>query len=154
MNDPLADFLKQGMAALEAAPFDFFVESTPPAGIDGVHAAVFFEWAGERGLLDESAQRGLASIAPAWRDQAAARVDAIGAMLGGSIRPEHFSPRGRAFANRYYRPGWSHSYLVDLEQLFPSVQQLSQIEPSAANLDRMARLLDERLRQFEQDSAG
>jgi hypothetical protein len=40
MSDLLADFLKQGMAALEAAPFDFFGGSPAPTGIEGVHAAV------------------------------------------------------------------------------------------------------------------
>jgi hypothetical protein len=103
--------------------------------------------------LGESAQQGLSSIEPSWRDRPAARVDAIGELLGGSLRPEHFSPRGRAFANRYYRPGWSHSYLVDLEELFPGIAQLSQIEPSDDNLGRVARLLDQRLHELEQESA-
>lgn len=146
MTDPLAEFLKQGRAALDAAPYEFFGDGTgaPSSASNGVHMLWLLAWARDRGLLANP--NVLTASREALVDPALAgkEVVACADRVGGNLRPELFTETGCRFFNLYYRPGWVALFWRDLEDLFPNVSSFAEIPVSEESLRKVLELLTRR----------
>jgi hypothetical protein len=141
MTDPLAEFLKQGREALDAAPYEFFGDG---GASNGVHMLWLLAWARDGGLLADpnvltASREALVDAASAGKE-----VVACADCVGGNLRPELFTEPGRRFFNLYYRPGWVALFWRDLEDLFPDVTSFAEIPVSEESLRKVFELLTRR----------
>jgi hypothetical protein len=149
MSDELAKLLAQYEQPLHDFPFAF-IHRRPNDSKAGIDMAIFCFWAYQRKLLSEIFFSRSTGMSDALMPLSFSKLIAeIVNLVGYSITPSTFNERGCKFALKYLRPGWTYRYQEDLDVLFPEAETYSAIPENQSTLDAVFSLLDERLRNYE-----
>jgi hypothetical protein len=150
MEDILKQFLREGEILLNSAPYAFFDlnDLCENNNANGIHIVWFLMWSNEHSGCSKNIQEKLGELNPVNFDKTRNSIEIAQKITENSLKPEHLVEPILSFANRYFRTGWKHSYLSDLEELFPDTESFSHLPPNISAYTKVRTLLDSRLKEF------
>lgn len=141
MEDILKQFLEEGRKILEKQPFDFFPISNDVSEGSGILPFFYVKWAASHDLLLNNNELTLTTTS---KDTLASKIKNIRKILGDQLLPSHFTPKGNAFTQAYYRPGWKYFYLTDFGNIFEEYDDLDDVTDTDINYKKIGAVIDDR----------
>lgn len=141
MEDILKQFLEEERENLKTQPFDFFPTSNDPDEGSGILPYFYLKWASSNYLLLHNNE--IATVTKE-KDTLEQDIKIIREILGDQLLPAHFNPKGNAFTQDYYRPGWKYFYLTDFAKTFHEHDDLNNIANTEANYREIEAVLEDR----------
>lgn len=149
MNDILSQFLAEAKKDLEVQPFDFFPMINETDESSGILPFFYLQWASTQCLLLKNDE--IYKITTS-KNSFTSKLNSIREILGEQLLPAHFTAKGNAFTQDYYRPGWTYFYLTDFGNTFPDHDDLDSVTDTEVNYKKIRTVLEDRFLKWKSKS--